>query len=477
MGETTDDMMGQDLLALLPEGALAVVAVLGLLLGSFLPRHRQWVVRLLAAVGAITTVAATIPAWNDESTLFDGSYAVDTATDTVRVVVACGILLLLVLSLPETRRNARESEYIVLLVSAGLGAILLAGANDLLVLIVAYLLASIPLYALVAFAKDAPGTEAALKYYLFGALSGAVMLFGAALLFGAGRATAYPMLEDAAAAAPRTALALGAVAVLTGLLFKAGAVPLHFWVPDVVQGTRPDVAALVTTIPKLGAVVAIYRVSPLVQPADIDWRLLLAVIAALTMTLGNFAAFFQTDVRRLLGYSTISQVGYLLLGVAAVSHSSLALPGVLLYLTAYALTNLGAFAVVCALPALRALTDYAGLFRRRPALVVALIICLLGLVGTPPTGIFVAKLTVFTAAIDARLGWLVVLAILNTVASLFYYLRWILPTLRGVPLDLPREPFSVLPRALAYLAAAGVLLTGLLAGPILEAVEGTVPIP
>ncbi|WP_280188357.1 NADH-quinone oxidoreductase subunit N [Nocardia gipuzkoensis] len=480
MGGMTEGMMLRDLLALLPEASLAAVAVLGLLLGSFLPRARQWPVRLLAAAGAVTVIATTVPVWNhDVYTLFDGSYGLDTATNTVRLVAAGSILLLLALSVPGTRGEARESEFVVLMVLGGLGAVLLAGANDLLVLLVAYLLASIPLYALTAFAKDAPGTEAALKYYLFGALFGTTMLFGAALILGAGGATAYPMLANETYAAPRTALALGAVAVLGGLLFKAGAVPAHFWVPDVTQGTRPEVAALVTTVPKLGAIVAIYRLSAIVvDPSGLNWRLLLAVVAAATMTLGNFAAFFQTDVRRLLAYSTISQVGYLLVGVVAADRSNLALPGVLLYLAAYALTNLGAFAVVCAQPRLRTLTDYTGLLRRRPGLVIALVVCLLGLIGTPPTGIFVGKLTVFTAAFDTGLGWLVVLAIANTVASVFYYLRWIGPTLREHSAgDQAHDRALVVPRAVAYAAAAGAVLTGLLAGPIMNAAEGSLAVP
>ncbi|MEU1204704.1 NADH-quinone oxidoreductase subunit N [Nocardia sp. NPDC005825] len=468
----SEDLMVQDLLTLIPEAALALSAVLGLVLGSFLPWDRQWPVRLLAAAGAVTAIVLTVMVWNDPAkTIFDGSYGIDVATNAIRVTVAASLLILLALSLPGTRAAARESEFIVLLTLSGVGTILLAGATDLLILISAYLLASIPLYALTGFGKDALGTEAALKFYLFGALFGTTMLFGAVLVLGAGGATAYPMIAQTAAAAPRAALGIGAVAVLGGLLFKAGAVPAHFWVPDVTQGTRPEVAALVTTVPKLGAVVAVYRIAAEVLDAgDLDWRMLIAVIAVATMTLGNFGAFFQTDVRRLLGYSTISQVGYLLVGVAAANRSTLALGGVLLYLAAYALTNLGAFAVVCALPRLRTLTDYTGLLRARPGLLVALVVCLLGLVGTPPTGVFLGKLTVFTAAFDAGLGWLVVIAVLNTVASVFYYLRWIIPALKGRA-DLPDS--APVPRVTAYLAAAGSLIVGLLAGPLLHAFEAS----
>lgn len=479
MGPMSEDMMVRDLLALAPEAALAIAAVVGLLLGSFLPRRRQWVVRLIAAAGALGVVATTVSAWSDTArTLFDGSYGVDSATNTVRLVVAVSLWLLLAMSVPETRGAARESEFIVLLVLSGLGAILLAGAEDLLVLIVAYLLASIPLYALVGFGKDGLGTEAALKYYLMGALFGTTMVFGAAIVYGAGGATAYPALLSTVHAAPKAALVVGAVAVLGGLLFKAGAVPAQFWIPDVVAGTRTPVAALVTTVPKLGAVVAIYRLAAMVlDPSGLNWRLLIAIIATATMILGNFAAFFQTDVRRLLGYSTISQIGYLLVGVVALGRSDLALPGVLIYLAAYALTNLGAFAVVCALPTLRTIDDYAGLLRRHPGLVVSLIVCLLGLIGTPPTGVFVGKLTVFTAAFDAGYGWLVVVAVVNAVASVFYYLRWIVPTLPGTAHGDGDAEAGSINSWVAYIAAAASVAVGIVAGPIMDAIQGPLAMP
>ncbi|WP_197521852.1 MULTISPECIES: NADH-quinone oxidoreductase subunit N [Nocardia] len=472
----SEDMMVRDLLALAPEATLAIAAVAGLLLGSFLPRRRQWVVRVIAAAGAVGVVATTVPVWSDPArTVFDGSYGIDAATNTVRLVVASSLLVLLAMSAPETRRAARESEFVVLLVLSGLGAILLAGAEDLLVLIVAYLLASVPLYALVGFGKDGLGTEAALKYYLLGALFGTTMVFGAAIVYGAGGATAYPALGSSAHGAPQAALVVGAVAVLGGLLFKAGAVPAHFWIPDVVAGTRAPVAALVTTVPKLGAVVAIYRLAAMVlEPSGLNWRLLVAIIATATMVLGNFAAFFQTDVRRLLGYSTISQIGYLLVGVVALDRSDLALPAVLIYLAAYAVTNLGAFAVVCAMPALRTIDDYTGKLRRHPSVIVALIVCLLGLIGTPPTGVFVGKLSVFTAAFDAGYGWLVVVAVANAVASVFYYLRWIVPTLSGARQGTAPEPINTW---VAYAAATASIAVGILAGPIMDAMTGPLAVP
>lgn len=458
--------MAQELGRLLPELSLAGAAVLGLLLGSFLPRRRQWLVQVLAGAACVAGLVSTVVGWSRDSVaLFENSYAIDPATDATRAVVLVSVLLVLAMATAQLRGQARETEFVVLLLLGALGAVLLAGANDLLLLAAAYLLASVPLYALIGFAKDSPGTEASLKFYLLSALLGTTMLFGVMLLSGVGRGTDYPTLAGTLPDAPVAAVAVGIIALLGGLLFKAGAAPAQFWVPDVTKGARPAVGAIVTTIPKIGAVVALYRLvaNPL-APTDLDWPLLIAVIAAATMTLGNLAAFFQTNVRRLLAYSTISQVGYVLMAVAAAGRATLALPSLLLYLTAYAVTNLGAFAVVTALPHATTLDDYTGLRRHRPWLAASLAVCLLGLIGTPPTGVFAGKLTVFTATLDAGLGWLVVVAAVNTVASVFYYLRWIAPAMRtSVEFATPDRPALVT----AYVAAPASVAVGLLAGPAL----------
>jgi NADH-quinone oxidoreductase subunit N len=458
--------MAQDLVRLLPELFLAGAAVFGLLLGSFLSRARQWLIRALAAAACLAGLVSTVAGWVGEDTaVFEDSYAIDTATDATRAIVLVSVLLVLGLATTQIRGQARETEFVVLLLLGALGAIMLAGANDLLLLAAAYLLASVPLYALIGFAKDAPGTEASLKFYLLGALLGTTMLFGVMLLSGVGRGTDYPTLRESMPDAPVAAVAVGAIALMAGLLFKAGAIPAQFWVPDVTEGARPAVGAIVTTIPKIGAAVALYRLVAIpFDPAGLDWPLLIAVIAAATMTLGNLAAFFQANVRRLLAYSTISQVGYLLMAVAAAGRATLALPSLLLYLAAYAVTNLGAFAVVAALPRAATLDDYAGLRRHHPWLAASLVVCLLGLVGTPPTGVFAGKLTVFTATLDAGLGWLVVIAAVNTVASVFYYLRWIVPAMRTTSdFAAPGRPATVT----AYFAAPTSIAIGLLAGPLL----------
>jgi NADH-quinone oxidoreductase subunit N len=469
-------MTNENPAALIPELALLCGAVLGLLAGAWLPRRRQQPVRLLAAAACVvglvaTAAAATAP----PQVVFGSSYAVDTATNATRAIVLVATLLALWLSIDTVDGHSRESEFSVLLQLGALGTILLAGAADLLLLFAAFLLASVPFYGLTGWAKAGRATEAAMKYYLSGAFAGVTMLTGTALLYAAGGGTGYAALRAGLGSGPATVAAVGLVAVLAGPAFKAGAVPAHFWVPDVTDGTPAPVAAIVTTIPKIGALVGAYRLLDVAIPDQVvDWPLLLAVLAAVSMTLGNLAAFFQTSVQRLLAYSTISQVGYVLMAVAVAGRSAQALPGLLFYLAGYAVTNLGAFAVVAALPATRTLDDYRGLVRRRPGLAAALVVCLLGLVGTPPTAVFLGKLTVFTAAIDGGLGWLAVLAVVNTVASVFYYLRWIAPAFRVADPDGEDVlvPAGLRTRTAALTAAALSLLLGIAGGVVLPVLTG-----
>ena len=476
--------MTEEVGPLAPELILAVSAVAGLLAGSWLPRGRQWAIGLLAAAACLAALVTTAftPA-GATTTDFGASYAIDTATDAVRVVVAAATLAVICLSGDAMRDHMRETEFYVLLLLAALGTIVLAGADDLLLLFAGYLLASVPGYALAGFRKDPAGTEAALKYYLIGALFGIAMLAGITLLYGAGRSTAYPALATALARAPHGVVAAGVIAVVAGLLFKAGGVPAHFWVPDVTEGTSAPVGAFVTTVPKIGALAALFRLLAVAIPtAAVDWPMLIAVLAAASMTLGNLAAFFQTSVKRLLAYSAISQVGYLLMGIAVAATSGTALRSLLFYLAAYAATNLAAFAVAAGLPRARTIASYRGLAFRRPGLAAVLVVSLLGLVGTPPTGVFLGKLQIFTAAIDGGYGWLAVLAVANTVASLFYYLRWLAPAFRSRPGENGAAPDAAGPDALepagrwapaaAYAAGAVSLAIGIAAAVVLSLVSG-----
>jgi NADH-quinone oxidoreductase subunit N len=419
---------------LLPEMLVLLGGLVALLGGSFLPRERQWMTRVVAAVALIAAaVAGAVGLAGPAQSAMEGTFTVDTATGVARVVAALGTLIVLALASDEIPGSPRESETYALLLFSTTGTLVLAGADDLLVVAVGFLLASIPLYGLIGITHTPRGAEAAMKTYLLGALFGILLLVGITLLYGVSATTSYAELTGRLADAPAGAVAAGVVAVLGGLMFKAGGVPGHFWVPDAAQGAGGAVAAFLTTVPKIGAVVAAYRLVAML-PGTLAWPLLVAVLAVASMTLGNLAAYWQTDPRRLLGWSTVSQVGYLLVPVAVAGRSDLALPSLLLYLAGYTATNFAAFAVTTAFPDRRDLDSYRGMGRARPWLGASLVVALLGLVGTPPTVVFVGKLTMTAAAWDGGHAWLAVLVFVNTVISLFYYLRWIAPVYgRGEP--------------------------------------------
>ncbi|MDN5919638.1 MAG: NADH-quinone oxidoreductase subunit N [Pseudonocardia sp.] len=470
-----DMMMPSDPSTLIPELALLLGAVVGLLLGAWTPRRRQWTIRGLAALACVVGLAATAVAATRPPEVVFGTYVLDTATHATRAIVLVATLLVVALCGDTVAGHRRETEFVVLVQLGALGSMLLGGAGDLILLFAAFLLASVPLYALAGWAKQGSAPEAALKYYLAGALAGVTTVAGVTLLFGVAGATDYGAVADGITRGPGGAAAVGVVAVLVGLAFKAGAVPAHFWVPDVADGTPPAVAAALTTLPKIGALVATYRLLDTAIPADVvDWPLLVAILAAVSMTLGNLAALAQTSVLRLLGYSTVSQVGYLLMAVAVAGRAPLAQPALLFYLAAYAVTNVAAFAVAAATGE-RTLDGHRGLVRRDPLLAVALTVALLGLVGTPPTAVFLGKLVVFAAGVDGGLAWLVVLAVVNSVASLFYYLRWIAPAFRDPE---PGHEGAVTParpwaRGTALGAAALSLLLGVGGGVVLAAFGAT----
>lgn len=463
-------MSGKEPLALLPELLLLLGAVLTLLLGSFLPRNRQYVARLTAGVALLAAlVAALVAAAGAPRLVYEMTYAVDGPTRIARVVVPAAALLVLALSTDELAGNSRESEFSVLVLLTTLGSVVLSGASDLALLAVGYLLASVPLYALAGYRRSASGTEAALKLYVLGAFLGVALLLGVTVLYGVAGGSTYRDLAAGLPSAPPAAVAVGLVAVLAGLTFKIGAVPGHFWVPDASEGASPSAAAALTTLPKIGGLLAAYRLLESVPRSVVDWPLLLALLAAATMTLGNLAAFSQQHPRRLLGWSTVSQAGYLLMAVAVAGRSTLALPALGLYLGAYAVSNLGAFAVTAALPQHDRLEHYRGLAARHPALAAALLVCLLSLVGTPPTGVFVGKASVFTAAWDGGLGWLVVIAAANTVASLFYYLRWLGPVFdRTGSSGRPDVAVARWAQSSAVLAAGGSIAVGVAAAVALH---------
>lgn len=461
-------------LSMLPEIILFGAGLVVLIGGSFTPRYRQWWTRMLAAaalVGAI--VVAVVQALGPDRFGFEGTFAVDTTTAVARVVAAAGALFVLAVAGDELGGSDRESETYALVLLATTGVLVLAGAADLLVLATGYLLASIPVYALIGLARSAKGAEAAMKAYLMGALFGIVLLLGVSVLYAATAATRYHELADRLGDAHAGLVAAGMVGVLAGLMFESGSVPAHFWVPDAAQGSTGTAAMFLTTVPKVGALVALYRLATVV-PAAVGWPVLIAVLAVAGMTLGNLAAYWQSDPRRLLGWSTVSQVGFLLVPITVAGRSDLALPSLLFYLAGYTVTNSAAFAVSAALPQARELGAYRGLARAHPVLAAALLVALLGLLGTPPTAVFVGKLTTAAAAWEGGAAWLAVVVFVNTLLSLFYYLRWIIPTFQRSD-DVGNASFALgrWSTGTAVLTATLSLALGVAAGAVWHVLPGS----
>lgn len=460
--------MDKDYVALLPEMILMGGAIIALIGGSFVARHRQWAVTwfaIAAAVASATSAALQVALASGPSTIFAGTYSLDSSTVVIRILVPLSTVVVLLIDRAESRNSARESETAALLLLAGLGTIILASADDLLIVATGFLLATVPLYALIGLSRTPKAAEATMKTYLLGAIFGVTMLLGVAVLISISGGSLYTELRAALPEAPRAAVALGFVGVLAGLLFKAGAAPAHFWVPDASEGSRTGIAAFVTTVPKLGALVAMARLVEVIPPS-VNAPLLVAILAAVSMTLGTLAAFWQSNIRRLLGWSTVGQVGFLLMAIAAIGGSSDARPALLTYLVFYAITNLALFAALGSLPNRDTLTRWQGVGRTHPWIAGVVMVGLLSLVGTPPTVVFAGKVSIFVATWDAGFSWLVVLAAVISVASLFYALRWISPVVGSPPEA--AEPSSVAIVSAGTAVVLGlVVVGGALAAPLL----------
>ena len=451
--------MGQDLALLAPVLAVLLTAVGAL---SFEMLHLPKVSLPFAVTGLLVATGLAVPLIGTETTVFMGTYRVDDLSVWAVILLSPTTALTAILARVEVRETDREGTVYSLLVFAALGALMLAGAGDVMFLVLGVLLSSLATFTLVAYPRDDRATEAALKYFVFGSVTGAVMLFGLTYWFGVVGSTLLSELGDLGSAP--SAAAFGFVAVLIGLGYKASFVPFHFWAPDAYDGGPVSVAAFLSVVPKVGAIFALVQVVRDLPTDATSWPLVIAGLAAVTMTYGNLAALVQDNVVRLLAYSSIAQSGYFLLGVVAVGQSGLSARSLILFTAAYAAMNLGAFAIVLSVG--RDLRSFAGFGRTNPAAGVAMVIFMISLVGIPPLAGFVGKFLLFGAAIDAGFTWLAVIAILNSVLSLGVYLRVVVP-MYGQPKETTvpsRTITAVWAIALFFTLAIGVAAQVLLGG-------------
>jgi NADH-quinone oxidoreductase subunit N len=467
----------QNLGLLTPELILSGLALLVMFADMLLPRSKsRWLYHLawLSAAGVLALIVSTL---GDHSAQGAGAlWVVDSfgqffKLTTLLTATLCLLMGLDYKALPE--RHAGSFAALMLLSTAGL--MFLVSATDLLLVFVSLELVSISSFVLAGFERGNPkSNEGAMKYFLFGAFSSAILVYGISLYYGA---TGTTHLVPGAAQSPMMILAL--LLILLGFAFKASIAPMHFWVPDAYEGAPTPVTTFLSIAPKLATFCALMRLFGTVFPAaQYDLQTLLGLLAVLTMTMGNFTAFFQDDVKRLLAYSSIAQAGYLLIGLAV--GSARGTEGVMMYSFVYVAMNIGAFAAAQAVgqsAGSYSLDSFNGLARRSLGLSLALTFCLLSLAGIPPLAGFMGKLYIFSAAVESGRWWLAAFGLLNSVASAYFYFRLAHRMFFRAP-DENAAPLDIGPYVYGGIAVAvvGVLLFGVHPEPLIAGVRASAPL-
>jgi NADH-quinone oxidoreductase subunit N len=459
-----------DLGQIAPIVALTGFFLLAVVVDLVLPRARRGgVVAMVAVVGFAYSLGTALYRWQ----YAQGGYAYHKFATGDQFALFFEILFaslgILTVALAHSylkRRGLLESEFQILIMAAVIGMMVLASATSLVTVFLGLELLSIALYIVCGFARtDFRSQEAAAKYLLVGGFASAFVLYGMALIYGAAGTTVIPDIAQrlTADAGTNPLLLLGILLMGVGFAYKVSAAPFHMWTPDVYQGAPIPVTAFMSVGTKAAAFAMIVRVFagglPHLAP---EWQTLLAFVAATSMIVGNLMAITQTSLKRLLAYSGVAQAGYILIGVIAGGQNGLA--AVLYYLFVYMFMNFGAFAVITLLTApdgdRDSFADLEGLGRRNPVLAVAMTIFMLSLAGFPPSVGFFGKLFLFTAGVGAGYTWLVVLAVLMSVVSVFYYVRVLVPVWSPSP-RLERIPASISSRATVVLSAVASLVLGI----------------
>jgi NADH-quinone oxidoreductase subunit N len=444
-----------------PEIILTLAILLLLLAGVILPYWRHRIIfTVLALAGLIGSLLPlwTLPTPEPNLTYLSGLFVWDWLTFFFKpFFVVAGVFVIFLIQGSREIDNVEYNECTILVLAVTMGMMLLVASTDLLMIYLAFETMGILSYLLVGIrARDLRSGEAALKYVLYGAFTSGCMLFGFSLLFGLAGSTGLLEISQQVAAASQNPqdkilLIVAVLFFLAGLLFKTASFPFHFWCPDVYEGAPTPITAFLSVGPKAAGFVLFIRLFyPLFSStreagayeaiAGIDWPSILALVSAITMTLGNLAAIHQKNLKRLLAYSSIAHAGYLLMGVVALSD--LGLRSVVFYLVVYLFMNLGAFAVVTLVASAggsEEIDSYRGLGSSAPYICVAMAIFLFSLIGLPPFAGFVGKVYLFAAVISKKIYWLAVVAALNTVISLYYYLR----VVKAMFLEKPTETVQI----------------------------------
>ncbi|RJQ45208.1 MAG: NADH-quinone oxidoreductase subunit N [Gaiellales bacterium] len=480
-------MDAHDVVALVPELMLVLAAIVLLLVDPLLPRDGR---RGLSWLGVAPCVTAIVVTWwtrDEVATYFNGAVVNDRFAVYFKILLLAVAIVAMLLSEKHLHLHDRLlSDYYALVLFTTVGMMVMVAAIDLVTFFVGLELMALSSYILAGFFRyDSKSIEASLKYFLTGSFASVFLLLGMALLYGTTGATSYYAIGDAIAAgdAPESVMVLAVVTLLAGFAYKVAAAPFHNWAPDVYQGSPTPAAAFLSVAPKIAVFATIIRflTHMLSQQNDI-WAPLFIVIAIGTMLIGATMAIVQTDLKRMLAYSSIAHVGYLLLALAAEGYADVSFgkAAILYYLAAYAFMNMGAFGVLVHL-ANRADFDYSlekvsGIYRRYPWTAGIMTLFMLSLAGIPPTAGFFAKFYLFAAVVNSGLAWLAVIGVLFSLVSAFYYLRVIVYMYMRDP-DTELEELngrSVDLGAGLGLAALAVVALGIFPGPVLDNAQDAV---
>jgi NADH-quinone oxidoreductase subunit N len=417
-----------NLVPVLPELFIALAAMALLLAGVFTKQESIKPASLFAVVVFVIAAILMVATTNGRTVTFGGLFVVDGFAVFTKILVLLGSALGVIMSANWLHRERLERhEYIVLLMFATVGMMMMISANSMISLYLGLEVQSLSLYVLAAYQRDsARATEAGLKYFVLGSLASGLLLYGISLVYGFGGTVGFDALGKAFEHGAPIGVIIGVVFVLAGLAFKISAVPFHMWTPDVYEGAPTPITAFFAVAPKIAAFSLLVRVmvGPFGQLAH-QWQQVVVVISIASMLLGGFAAINQSNIKRLMAYSSIGHVGYALIGLAV--GGTIGVRGVLVYLAIYLFMNVGTFAVILAMRQkgrpMEGINDLAGLSRTHPGMALALAIFMFSMAGVPPMAGFWGKLYVFMAAVDQGFYTLAVIGVLTSVVSAFYYLR------------------------------------------------------
>jgi len=435
----------------------------------------------IAVTGILVVFVAARP--GRSAPILGGTFVVDNFALFFKGLILLSLLLAILASVRFVGAAPYPGgEYYALLLFAGVGMLFMVSGNNLISIYVALELMALASYILAGYFKgEVKSTEAALKYFVLGAFSSGVLLYGLSLVYGLERVMGLPELAKILASAERSnLLMLGILLILAGLLFKIAAVPFHVWTPDVYEGSPTPVTAFFSVGPKIAAYGILARIFYVAFPKfHADWGLIVAVVSAATMVLGNVAALLQTNVKRMLAYSSIANAGYALLGVLGF-RTEWGLWGILIYLLAYTFMNFGAFTLVILLEskgyAGESISDFSGLAKRNMPAAIAMLLFLLSLAGIPPTAGFIGKYYLFAAAMKAGYAWLAVLAVAMSAVSLFYYFRIAAAMFFSEAAGAKMQSSYAL-TAVVLICAAGTLLIGVAPQPVISLLRACVLTP